>query len=1535
MRSCQLKPSESDREYFQSLVKQYTKELLQCHHENRGKKHVLFEVFCGPQSQLTQQCQNIQGAAQRFCRERGDLQTVAGRADLFYELHRCQPDNIWMNPSCNPWCGFSSLNGSRSLQAWDELQSKRRIHLEQIALGVVLLQFQLSMNRHLHWEQPKSSVMFKLPLLRDLFVNSKAAEFDMCQFGLRDPISQEPIKKRMIVMTTSEKMFKGLHGRICRNHDNHQVIEGSVRIPEGRIHRSQFTERYPRKFARSVVQLFAKSKLSFAFTNADERDQRSLEGSERSPKRYRLSPMHRAKGELSRVSEPSQQLPSKRRRLAGKHEVNNIAQEWNDIIASCHRILPRVGFRVIEDDTILRRVQDLIDDKKVCFLVAGRGTDRTMPPCKTLVEGEAPYRKSVFIHRASEKVLIEDEWEKWDGLAKRQVVRSSHPCKIRITLFARNLDAEQSTSVRNLTDSSVSESSDAVQRPSENPDVIPGPNGETVGPVQRVDLQCGKHGPKFLGLPKPIQQIILKAHVNLGHPSTERLQELFKQQGYDDSIVNGISDLACSTCQMQSRPRASRPGVIDMPMDFNDKIAVDGLKFTNHQGQVFHIIHVIDLSTNFHTAVIAPNRSSEFTIKCLIQIWLSWAGSPQELLMDSASELNSEELRNFLQQYNIRGTTVAPEAHWQNGRAERHGAIVESMLKKLDCDSPINSYDQLQRCLWHVMQAKNACSLRRGYSPEMLVFGKSTRVPASICGDDQLPAHCLADEEYAQGIAFREHLLLRENARKAFHQADNDASLRRALLRRNRPARRQYQPGEWIMMWRNHMNKPQWIGPMQTIIQDGQNTVWASMCGKLFRGAPENVRPVSAYEASQISEMEQLTSQQVTSLSQQVLAQESERNHDNGDNIDNRLDNEIEPETIQEQNPEGPENGQPVISSDVSTSSQPDVEPEVEQGASEMPSNENLPSHLVPVPDSSGDELLCQGFVCHDIDPICFVQDDMSNVSWRIEINIGEEDLEAWRNESSSEDMMFLATAAKRQRAEVKLCSLSAKEREEFQTAKKSEIMNWLKTDTVCKMLRNQLSPEEILRCRWVLTWKPIEEKDRDPKNPRDKKAKARLVVLGYLDPSIEKLNRDSPTLSKHARMLLLQLIASNGWDLQSFDIKAAFLQGKTQKDRVIGIEPVPELVEALKLKPNEICQLTKSAYGLIDAPFLWYQTLKEHLVYLGFEVSPFDPCLYVLRDKDLRPHGVIGIHVDDGLCGGDAVFRDKLKQLQEKYPFGSQKLGEFVFTGIHLKQRGDKGIVMSQSEYVRNINPIRVETNRRSQVSEKINEEERQQLRALIGSLQYAAVNTRPDLASRLSYLQSRVNSATVEVLLEANKILHEGKRHHDVSITVQPIACNDLRLLAFSDASFSSKSNPDSHTGTIIMATHKDISRNMSCSVSPLSWGCKKIQKVVTSTLAAETMSLSTTLDQVSWLKLFWAWLLDNRVRWDKPEETLLKLPDSFSSVTHRVQELDESIAATDCKSLYDLVTRTAPPNCSEFRTQLQARAIKNLMAEGIKLR
>ena len=82
----------------------------------------------------------------------------------------------------------------------------------------------------------------------------------------------------------------------------------------------------------------------------------------------------------------------------------------------------------------------------------------------------------------------------------------------------------------------------------------------------------------------------------------------------------------------------------------------------------------------------------------------------------------------------------------------------------------------------------------------------------------------------------------------------------------------------------------------------------------------------------------------------------------------------------------------------------------------------------------------------------------------------------------------------------------------------------------------------------------------------RTHKPTARLVVLGYLDPDLTEIPRDSPTLGRQSRMLLLQLIASKAWSLGSVDIRAAFLQGKPQQDRIIGIEPVPELSKAMNL---------------------------------------------------------------------------------------------------------------------------------------------------------------------------------------------------------------------------------------------------------------------------------------------------------------------------------------------------------------------------------
>ena len=79
---------------------------------------------------------------------------------------------------------------------------------------------------------------------------------------------------------------------------------------------------------------------------------------------------------------------------------------------------------------------------------------------------------------------------------------------------------------------------------------------------------------------------------------------------------------------------------------------------------------------------------------------------------------------------------------------------------------------------------------------------------------------------------------------------------------------------------------------------------------------------------------------------------------------------------------------------------------------------------------------------------------------------------------------------------------------------------------------------------------------------------------------------------------------------------------------------------------------------------------------------------------------------------------------------------------------------------------------------------------------------------------------------------------------------------------------------------------------------------------------------------MRLCWTWILDPNIQWKRPWETLKELPKTFVTATIQAQSLPSS------KPLYNLVTRAAPPNCADFRAQLTARAIKDLVDAGADL-
>ena len=208
----------------------------------------------------------------------------------------------------------------------------------------------------------------------------------------------------------------------------------------------------------------------------------------------------------------------------------------------------------------------------------------------------------------------------------------------------------------------------------------------------------------------------------------------------------------------------------------------------------------------------------------------------------------------------------------------------------------------------------------------------------------------------------------------------------------------------------------------------------------------------------------------------------------------------------------------------------------------------------------------------------------------------------------------------------------------------------------------------------------------------------------------------------------------------------------ETHKFRhILGIHAPPELRDKLDIRGDEQCALMGGAYGRIDAPYLWYKAFRETLENLGFITCPLDGCLFSLvtpeKDGTPRVRGVLGIHVDDGIGGGDDYFHSVLQQLKGIYDFGAYNEGDFEFCGVRYRQWDDGTIEMDQNEYLRRIEPVEIPKHRRADPKSDLTPVEVQQLRRICGSLQFAAVHTRPDLSAKVGQLQSMVTKGQVQI--------------------------------------------------------------------------------------------------------------------------------------------------------------------------------------------
>ena len=189
--------------------------------------------------------------------------------------------------------------------------------------------------------------------------------------------------------------------------------------------------------------------------------------------------------------------------------------------------------------------------------------------------------------------------------------------------------------------------------------------------------------------------------------------------------------------------------------------------------------------------------------------------------------------------------------------------------------------------------------------------------------------------------------------------------------------------------------------------------------------------------------------------------------------------------------------------------------------------------------------------------------------------SIDFENIKDWKNIDSNEEVLWAKS-----------------EQYKVTEAKMLEIDNWKKHNVYTEVPNDG---ERHITVRWVIT-----EKVKEGVTV----VKARLVARGFEEQEMEVIRKDSPTCCRENLRIILTIISSKSWKVNTLDIKSAFLQGK-QIDREVYIKPP---VEA---GTENLWKLQKTVYGLCDAPRAWYLSIKEEIVKTGCKKSKFDDAIF------------------------------------------------------------------------------------------------------------------------------------------------------------------------------------------------------------------------------------------------------------------------------------------------------------------------------------
>ena len=361
-------------------------------------------------------------------------------------------------------------------------------------------------------------------------------------------------------------------------------------------------------------------------------------------------------------------------------------------------------------------------------------------------------------------------------------------------------------------------------------------------------------------------------------------------------------------------------------------------------------------------------------------------------------------------------------------------------------------------------------------------------------------------------------------------------------------------------------------------------------------------------------------------------------------------------------------------------------------------------------------------------------------------------------------------------------------------------------------------------------------------------KYKSRLVAQGYSQKQgIDYTEVFAPVVKHESLRTLLALANQYGWDVHQMDVNSAYLNGDIDAD--IYMKQPEGYVDPNH--PNKVCKLRKGLYGLKQGARCWNKKMDAFLKSEGFTASDADPCIYVKREKGKIV--ILALYVDDTAIATNCprMLADTKRKLSAQ--FHMEDLGEIKYIlGMMVKRDRQAGTLsIDQRSYLEGVlqrfgmekcNPVSTPLEPGKQLGKTADEEDgvdTRRYQEIVGSLIYASITTRPDLAHAVNVLSQHMAKPNNEHWIAAKRVLRYIKGTLDVGIVFRK--SDNFELVGYSDADWAGDVDSRKSTSGYVFLVGGNI----------VSWASKKQSVVALSTTEAEYIALCSATQEAIWLR------------------------------------------------------------------------------------